>query len=361
MFSAKPNSPIGRIKKNGWLNLKWIEMKGGYKILLIIFLAIIALKMPQQYPAGNAVYFRLILFCFIMAEIAMLFKEITGFKKIRESVKNFFTVIVSCVIIFILLESVFMFVPRSHGVGYTLGSELWFSKYWKPINSLGYRDNEPEPGKDSLILFVGDSFTEGHGLKNVNDRFSDIVREELKKGAIRFSIANIGKNGLDSRGEFDTMMYFINKTKKTPGKIVLQYFGNDIEKAAMSGGKDFKGFTPYENLSSVMTPFIKGSYLINYFYWTFPQQDVKPYIEFLTSSYNDTAIFSRHENDLNLFVDYANRNSAELIVIVFPFMKDTEMSKDLPLQDRVVNNNDGHASKKVNRMIANEILKNILN
>lgn len=96
-------------------------------------------------------------------------------------------------------------------------------------------------------------------------------------------------------------------------------------------------------------------------------------------------MLSEHKNDLRLFVDYARENSIQLIVIVFPFLADIEMSnsmyvsdivnffkanevcvidvsslvKNIPVSERIVNINDGHASKKVNMIVAQEILKKL--
>jgi len=97
-----------------------------------------------------------------------------------------------------------------------------------------------------------------------------------------------------------------------------------------------------------------------------------------------TVYYQKHKDDLKLFVDYARENSIQLIVIVFPFLADIEMSdsmylndivnffkanktsvinvsqlaKDLPVNERIINKNDTHASKKLNRIVAQEILKN---
>lgn len=85
-------------------------------------------------------------------------------------------------------------------------------------------------------------------------------------------------------------------------------------------------------------------------------------------------------------MDYARENSIQLIVLVFPFLVDVEMSdslyvndivnffrtnkvsvinvsqlvKDVPVSERIVNNNDNHPSKLVNRIVAPEILKKLV-
>lgn len=101
-----------------------------------------------------------------------------------------------------------MFVTRSYSFDFTLASKLWFSKYWKPINSLGFRDREPQ-NNYNVILFVGDSFTAGHGLKSVDDRFSNIVESNLYKNNKQYTVINIGKLSADTLGECNVMKNFL--------------------------------------------------------------------------------------------------------------------------------------------------------
>ncbi|MGD0278965.1 MAG: SGNH/GDSL hydrolase family protein [Smithella sp.] len=275
-----------------------------------------------------------------------------------------------------------MFIPRSHSADFTLASKLWYAKYWKPINSLGFRDIEPT-GNNHVILFVGDSFTAGHGLKSVDDRYSNIVGTELNKKEKKYNIINIGKPNLDSKDEYDVMRNFIYMTRIEPEKIILQYCGNDIEGAAMNNGLIFGGFHPPPDMNKFLIFIGSGSYLLNYIYWSFPREYLgAPYINFLTEAYKNDYILSKHEDDLGLFVDYARENSAQLIVVVFPYLDNIEMSdslyvnnivnyfkarnvstinvsqlvKYMPVPERIVNKNDTHASKKLNRIIAQEIL-----
>jgi hypothetical protein len=109
------------------------------------------------------------------------------------------------------------------------------------------------------------------------------------------------------------------------------------------------------------------------------------YITYLTKAYKDDNILSKHKDDLKLFVDYSQTNSAQLIVVVFPFLIDLEISnamylndivsffnankigvinvsqlaKNIPVTERIVNINDTHASKTLNNIIAQEILKKL--
>ncbi|MBN1364650.1 MAG: SGNH/GDSL hydrolase family protein [Syntrophaceae bacterium] len=278
-----------------------------------------------------------------------------------------------------------MFIPRSHSADYSLASKLWYDKYWKPINSLGFRDKEPS-NNNPVILFVGDSFTAGHGLKSVEDRFSDIVGKELNKNGKKYNIVNIGKPNLDSRAEYDEMRNFLYLTMIKPKKIILQYCGNDIEGAAADNGLIFEGFRPPENINKLILPIGLGSYFFNYLYFLLPREYLgRSYIDYLTKAYKSDKILSKHKNDLILFVDYAKKNSIQLIALVFPFLVDMEMSdsmyvndiisffeankvdiinvsqiaRDMPIPERIINKNDTHASKKLNRIIAQRIINKL--
>jgi hypothetical protein len=354
-----------------------------YRSLIIILMLISIFILPIFYPRGIAVFVRLFLLCLILIESLKLFKIIFIDKNVNKIILNAATVLLSVFILFILLEAVFMFVPRSHSIDYTLASKLWYAKYWKPINSLGFRDKEPESQKP-VILFVGDSFTAGHGLKSVDDRFSDIAGKALKK---KFSVINIAKPNLDSKAEFEVMENFIYMTRIKPDKIVLQYCGNDIEGAAAANGLIFEGFHPPPDMNKVVMFLGSGSYILNYIYFLFPREHMgmPSYISYLTKVYKNDKVLSMHKDDLALFINYAKKNSIQLIVVVFPFLTDIETSdsmyvndivnyfednkvsiinvslliKEIPIHERIVNRNDSHPSVKLNRIVAQEILNKL--
>jgi hypothetical protein len=355
------------------------------KLFLTLFLLIAVFILPLFYPSGIAIYFRLLLLFLILLESVKLFKIIFIDTKINKIIANSGTVLFSIFVAFILLEAIFIFIPRSHSADFTLASKLWYAKYWKPINSYGFRDIEPS-NASNVILFVGDSFTTGHGLKCVEDRYSNIVRNELHKQGGKYTVINIGKNNLDSKDEYDVMKDFIYKTRIKPEKIILQYYGNDIEGVAMHNGLTFDGFRPPPDMNKFLILIGSGSYFLNYMYWLFPREYLGvPYVTFLTQAYKNDAVLSKHKDDLRLFIDYARNNSIQLVVIVFPLLQNLEMSnamyvnnivnffetnnvstinvsplvKDIPMSERMININDGHASKKVNKIVAQEILNKL--
>jgi len=358
--------------------------KISFKSLIIIVLLIMVIILPLFYPSGvTPIYFRLFLLFLILINSLKLFKIVFIDTKVNRIISNSATILFSIFVIFLLLEAIFMFIPRSHAIDFTLASKLWYQKYWKPINSLGFRDKEPD-NKNPVILFVGDSYTAGMGLKSIDDRFSNIVGRELNKKGRNYTIINIGKLGADTIDEYKVMRNFLYMTRIKPEKIILQYSANDIENVAMENGLTFV-FHPLMN--KYLSAIGSGSYLINYIYWSFPRGYlVESYANFLIQAYKNDGILSKQKGNLGLFVNYANKNSIQLIVVIFPFLGNVEMSdsiyvndivnffrmnkvcvinvsalvKDIPVSERIVNLNDAHASKLVNRIVAQEILRKLV-
>lgn len=350
-----------------------------YRLSIVLFLTLACLLIAEARPIGFFKYVRLFGLLLIGVELVRIYITVIKTSTVKKKV-NMGLGLVSVLITVVTLEAVFMFVPKSHFVGYTLSSKLWFDKYWGAANSLGYRDKEPDFSKP-FYLFVGDSFTAGHGIKRTEQRFSNQVGVELQKKNI--TAINIGMNGSDTRQQFLNVLELIAQSGKKPEKIILQYFGNDIEAAAKEQGLCFTGFKPHNHLPRLVKPLIKGSYLINFIYWSLPKEEMKGYIDYLTLAYHDADIMNSHLQDLAKFVEFSQTNEIELIVVLFPFLQDTELSYDLfmqplthffnlqgiktinvtdliqeiPLNDRVVHANDGHASVKVHGIVAKDLVK----
>jgi hypothetical protein len=320
-------------------------------------------------------------FVILIISIVHLFKsfhEITR-SPFNVKIKDILLMFYSTLIFILFTELIFFFIPKSHFFGNTLASKNWRSYYKDPINSFGFHDFQPK-NKKNIILFVGDSFTQGHGIKNVKDRYSNKIEEYNDL----YSSINIGKNGLDTKQEFSTMIDFISKSKIKPKTIILQYFGNDIEGIAYSKIKK-KNNEPYTNLSKLSKLIIKGSYLVNYLYWLYPHEDYKPYLNYLKKAYSDPDIVSEHLSDLNKFIQYSKDNNIKLKVLIFPFLVDFELSDviyenkiktffkskkietisvsqlvlKMDKNDLIVNKNDGHASVLLNEIIAKKLNKTL--
>lgn len=202
-----------------------------------------------------------------------------------------------------------------------LARENWMARYWQ-TNALGFRDRKwlPEEwaGKKT-VLIVGDSFTAGWGVENPADRFSDMLAQQLGDS---YAVLNLGVPGSATRSQLRTLK---NHPVQKPDVVILQYFLNDIEDAALSIGQ-FQQFpqTP---------PWIRESYLANYLYSLQDSGFGEGYWTWEYEKYDNSGIWQIHQREIEDFIDYTESIGARLIVVIFPNMQDPFHS--IPYVDRV--------------------------
>jgi lysophospholipase L1-like esterase len=269
-----------------------------------------------------------------------------------------------------------MFISQSHEGDLSKASQIWFEKYWRPITPEGYRDfPKTNAEKKKKVLVLGDSFAAGHGLENTEDRFSDQLEKKL--GANNYAVYNLGVSGSDTRDEFQRLQKFPVK----PEVLVLEYFPNDIEKAASDAKLTLAQFQPYDDIKFPgVGSLVMRFYFPNYLYWQFPHMPPASITDFVQKSYTDTTILNPHLRDLQKIVDYARQNNALMYVVMVPFLQNVEKSNgytkpiedffvnqkipvvrlsdylgSIPPKERIVGKNDGHASAKVNALIAEKL------
>ncbi|HEX5050518.1 MAG TPA: SGNH/GDSL hydrolase family protein [Planctomycetota bacterium] len=275
----------------------------------------------------------------------------------------------------LLLEGAFMFLPASHNVGYTLGAKVWSQWYWKPVNSLGFRDPEHVaiPGK-KLVFVVGDSFTAGAGIKRIEDRFSDLLGQQRPD----LQVMNLGQCGGDSETEFRCL----TKHPLSPDLLVLQYYVNDIEGTAARAGRRMPSFSPHQDLPALLRPVVRNSFLLDFLYWRFGHGDEQAYVEYLQAAMADKEVLQRHLQELEKFCAYATERGIPLVVVVFPCLQDLALGRsltapvermftahDVPIvdvatlvesmdpADRTANHQDAHPSPRVHRLVADALAK----
>ncbi|HYM09455.1 MAG TPA: SGNH/GDSL hydrolase family protein [Bryobacterales bacterium] len=317
---------------------------------------------------------------FLLASAALYFAVIrnspqTGF--FRKTL----VVLYSLYLCFVVLETALMFIPRSQTVLYSLAGETWLEYYWKPINQYGYRDRPVDLNElqsKTAIIALGDSFTAGHGIESIRDRYSDLLQAKLPP---RYRVLNLGKNGSDTEDEYQRLLEFPVR----PRILILQYFGNDISEVIPDNQQKNLEFHPYENLPHRMALLFAGFYILNYIYWEIPEPDLAVHTTTLLMAYGEPQTLERHYKDLYRFVDFSRANQCPLVVVIFPFLEDLETSKrftvpiehffagagtpvldvanlvaGVPVKQRVINSNDHHASKLVHRLVAGALYKTLV-
>lgn len=336
----------------------------------------ITLSYPQ-YPLSDSLFLRLcktVFWVLIAVELLRCFYYGVVKNTKRGWVSNLMTLLFPLSLFLIFVEVIFMFVPQSHEGVLSKASQIWWSKYWKPLNALGYRDRElqPAPGKKQ-VLVIGDSFSAGHGLKTVDERFSNQLEKKLGEG---YEVRNLGVSGSDTGDEAKRLAEYPVK----PDVIVLQYFPNDIERVAQANGLKITGGQPFDDVKGIAEQVVRRFYLPNFIYWQLPHAQFSTFDQFVEKAYSDSTVLKDHFNDLSKILAYGDSTGAPVCAVFVPFLFQLDKSEGytrpvedflkekgvkvitlkkeiaaIPEKERIVGKNDGHASAAVNAVIADKL------
>jgi hypothetical protein len=306
-----------------------------YSLISTVLISIIII-IHKTDPAGNIRFVRVVLI------VALLFvggKIINSISKssVSNLLKNISLISFSTISFVALIEIIFMFISLSHGSGEAYSGKIWGNKYWNPINQLGFRDEEPKKGKNT-VFFVGDSFTAGWGVKNIEDRFGETMSRELKKKDISINEINLGRYGADTRLEYHIFKKFIDKSQIKPDHLVLQFFVNDMDKFFPKNKTCVQEVT---QLPIWKKTIIEGSYLANYISSIYPSSSAKPlskeceYTEILKKVFENDSLWHKEENQLDHFKNYCIEHNIKMTLVFFPFMEDLTLAKKIGVEKRI--------------------------
>ncbi|MDO8330280.1 MAG: SGNH/GDSL hydrolase family protein [Fluviicoccus sp.] len=285
------------------------------------------------------------------------------------------TIVLSLAIAIGVVEILLRNLSFSNATGTGKASQRWFAEHWKPINELGFRDFSIRgKGYFSKVVFVGDSFTSGHGVL-----FEETYYYQTAKAFQgRANFFNIGLNGGSTRSEYQTYRQFVSNTGIRNRWVVHQYFGNDIEDHIVRPGWRPPALLAALSDYSEIANSIQNYQMINS--WG------RQYIEALFQAYEDTPRFEAHANDLNSLHDAMYANNSRIIFLVFPFLHSdaalarsqryvqrigahflthcrpgsvlfdvSPLASSLPQKRRVVNMLDPHPSAELHALIARDL------
>lgn len=200
----------------------------------------------------------------------------------------------------------------------TKTSERWFERHyrrnsWQLRDDVDYTVTRP-PGR-RRVTFVGDSFTAGHGLPDVADRFANRIRVREPS----WDVQTLARNGLDTGAELAFLRDAFARGYESDD-VVLVYCPNDIGdllprwRAVVDElYADFRdaGFL------------VHHSYGVNHLYFRLrasrtPQ--VAGYYPELVAAYAGPP-FEQQARRLREIVDLVRANGARPFVVTFPFVQ----------------------------------------
>ena len=200
--------------------------------------------------------------------------------------------------------------------GLTRICKRWFERHYQ-YNAMNVRDSieyafRREAGR-RRITFLGDSFTAGHGIKNVEDRFANRIRFQSL-----WEVHVMAANGLDTGEELNNLGGIVNGGYELD-VLVLAYILNDISDIVpewrqvvqrVYGDKDNEPW------------WVRSSYFLNTLYYRHKASrdpDVANYYGFVKGAYAGP-IWDKQRQRLAALNDFCRAKGITLLVVTFPFL-----------------------------------------
>ncbi|MEX2285669.1 MAG: SGNH/GDSL hydrolase family protein [Planctomycetaceae bacterium] len=221
------------------------------------------------------------------------------------------------------------FVDRSDAFNTTNIARRWTSLHIDgERNAMSFRDSrefeKSIPAGTRRLCFVGDSFTMGHGIVNMADRFSDRVAAELQsEHPGKYLVANIADLGLEV-AQVEGRVGAILKEGYDVDLVIYVICLNDIEYYADRMSQPNSAATKQHEQRKTAKPFflISETYFLNWMYFRVLQvadTQTRGYYNRLKDAYDSPAWepFRSHLDQLNAS---CRAHNAELRIVVFPFL-----------------------------------------
>lgn len=230
---------------------------------------------------------------------------------------TFFTL--SLILVFSLFEGYFRYVyDQSDGLGFLKVNERWHKRH-VVFNNFFFRDRDfVENKKEGTIRIgvLGDSIAQGDGIKNVDNRFSNLLEKKLQEAGFIVEVYNLGRAGYDTEGEIDV---YNDIEHLNFDLIIWEYFINDIQPKDSSTGtpiiaKNSHRAKILENISS-------QSFFLDFLYWRFSTVYDKTIMALRSADveqYQNPFVLEKHKKDISDFLKAFKDQNKKVVVIMFP-------------------------------------------
>lgn len=213
-----------------------------------------------------------------------------------------------------------LFYDTTDSFSQTNVSRRWFEHHVH-ANRAGYRDARDLPttriGHRKYVAFAGDSFTFGHGLPNVEDRFSDRAGRALQdENVVAY---NVALPGVDIRQLVNALLGEFDRDRIPIDVLVYTFVPNDIEYL------DERTAAFYQQRAGRDPTFFlwKNTYFYNLLYHRLMSAQgtaANDYYTYLTASYEDGDAWNQFVRKLGQLDEWCRVRNVQLQVVIFPFL-----------------------------------------
>ena len=237
------------------------------------------------------------------------------------------SVVCSLLAIFTFGEIYFRYIyDQSDGLGFLKVNQKWHQRHVVFNNYFKRSDNfEPQkpPGEIRLAV-MGDSISFGGGIEDPQNRFSNLLERKLRADGLNVSIYNLGISGT---GTQEQIQDFNNLRHLNFDLLIWQYFFNDANPQTDNLGTKIimdnqNKFTP----PPLINWLTDHSYFADWLYWRLSSKYDQTFTDLANAdlkSYQDPALFSQHQQDIQSFLNQLHRQRLPVVVIIFPYLYPT--------------------------------------
>ena len=252
--------------------------------------------------------------------VRMAYHRGTARGAIRLIVGNALILLVALSLVLVGGEIYFRFIyDGTDAFGLAKVNQAWLRRHYQ-LNDQGLRDSindyppAPPPGV-RRITFIGDSFTEGHGIANVDDRFTNLIRAKYPQWQVHV----FARGGLDTHAAL-TMLGTMAKRGYQFDTLVLVYNLNDIADL-MPQWQDVSDRIWRHDKPGFI---IQHSYFLNFVFYrvkAINDPDMSNYFQFLRGAYDaESPYWKRQAQLLSVFKEAMDVQGGRLLVVTFPFL-----------------------------------------
>lgn len=207
-------------------------------------------------------------------------------------------------------------------------SQSWFARHYR-TNSWHLRDDveyafEKTPGR-RRIAFLGDSFTNGHGIADVENRFANRIRAAHPEWEVQV----LALDGLDTGAELTLLERTFARGYRTDD-VVLVYCLNDLGDLLPEWRRVVDALYAEQRDASFL---VRDSYAVNQIYFQLRRMrspELAGYYPLLAAAYRGP-VWDRQAARLERMVDLVRAHGARFLAVTFPFVH--ALGPDYPFRE----------------------------